>query len=76
MAQHDDHDDPLPLTWPFRFAGLLVLAAMAWFCTGFGLHDVGGELAAYYPVFWTLIAVAIVMIIGGAAFNLTKRRID
>lgn len=38
MASHSS-DDGLPITWPFRAAGTLVILALAWFCFGFAFED-------------------------------------
>lgn len=38
MASHSS-DDGLPVTWPFRAAGTLVVLALTWFCFGFAFED-------------------------------------
>ena len=38
MASHDG-DSRLPMTWPFRAAGTLVMLALVWFCFGFAFED-------------------------------------
>ena len=73
MAQHENDDD-LPLTWPFRAAGTMLLFSMAWFCLGFASEDFGNHLAAFWDVFWGLIIAAGVLIVGGAAFNVYRER--
>lgn len=38
VASHSS-DEGLPITWPFRTAGTLVMVALAWFCFGFAFED-------------------------------------
>ncbi len=73
MAHHDN-DDGVPLTWPFRAAGTLLLFAMAWFCLGFAAEDFGRDLAAFWGVFWGLIIASVALIVGGGAFNIYRER--
>lgn len=71
---HQNDGDGLPATWPFRAAATLLIAALVWFCLGAGLHDVGEELPAYMPIFYYTLLVGLLLVIGGAIFNLTRRR--
>lgn len=87
LASHQSDDD-LPITWPFVFGGLLLSAAMVWFCLGFALRDAAttdaadaaaGELvhhtlAGHYPVFWLLLLGALASCVVGAAFNMSRTR--
>lgn len=73
MAHHND-GDPLPATWPFRFAATLLIAALVWFCLGMGLHDVGEELPNLMPVFWALILTGLGFVIGGGVYNAALER--
>jgi hypothetical protein len=74
MAHHDHDDDPLPATWPFRFAGTMLIAALVWFCLGMGLHDVGEELPNHMPIFFAILLVGLVFVLGGAIYNLALDR--
>jgi p-aminobenzoyl-glutamate transporter AbgT len=75
LAAHDgDGPKDLPATWPFRAAGTLLIAALAWFCLGFAIEDVGNELEAHLTVFWVLIAAVGVLVLGGAAYNIQLER--
>ena len=76
MADHDAHDEyeGLPITWPFRFAGLCLIVALVWFCAGFATEDVEEELWGHFEVFQWLLVVGVVFVIGGAAFNLAQAR--
>lgn len=85
MAQHNSERNDLSVSWPFTAAGLAITLALAWFCLGFAIHDrkpiddsieVTGpiELKGHYQVFWILILVAAVLIIGGIAFNRQRAR--
>jgi hypothetical protein len=73
MAEHDD-DGTYPSTWPFRAAGTIVIAALSWFCLGFGLEDVDKHLPAFYEIFFAGLAVAAVLIVGGGLFNMRRER--
>lgn len=85
MAQHTGESKNLSVSWPFTTAALAVTLALAWFCLGFAIHDrkpidetttVEGptELAGHYKVFWLLLAVAAVLIVGGIIANLIRDR--
>jgi hypothetical protein len=71
---HDAGPSDLPATWPFRAAGTLAILAMIWFCLGFAMEDVGGELKGHLPVFWLLLLGGLILVIGGAAFNVQRER--
>lgn len=73
MAHHTG-DEHLPATWPFRFAGTLLIAALVWFCLGMGLHDVGEELPNHMPVFFLIILAGLVFVVAGAIYNLALDR--
>lgn len=72
MAQKDSKYDGLPATWPFRAAGTVLLVAFAWFCLGFAVKDMGDELWNHMSVFYLLLLVSIVLIIGGAVVNIAQ----
>lgn len=74
MAPASYDDDVYPATWPFRIAGTIVVAALSWFCMGFALEDAGKHLPAFFPIFWTGLLVALVLIAGGGLFNLRRER--
>ena len=69
---HDTGPSDLPATWPFRAAGTLVIIALAWFCLGFAIKDMGEELAHHMQVFWLLLLAGLILVIGGAAFNIRR----
>lgn len=73
MAQNPKYED-LPATWPFRAAGTVLIVALSWFCLGFALRDIGEELANHMPVFWLLLLTTVVLIVGGALYNLGQSR--
>lgn len=72
MASSHDDERGLPATWPFTFAGLLLLLGLSWFCLGFAMEDLGEELAGHYPAFFTLVGTAVALILGGTVVNLTR----
>ncbi|MCB0881279.1 MAG: hypothetical protein KDC33_03555 [Thermoleophilia bacterium] len=76
MASHNDGPYYLPITWPFRAAGTVVIAAVVWFCTGWGIRDLGPEerLWNHMNVFWLLLAVAFVLCVLGGIINMAQSR--
>lgn len=76
MASHTDDRYYLPITWPFRAAGTVMVAAVVWFCTGWGIRDLGPEerLWNHMPVFWLLLALALVLCIIGGVVNMAQSR--
>jgi hypothetical protein len=75
MAAHNgDGPQDLPATWPFRAAGTLLIVALAWFCLGFAIEDLGNHLDGHMPVFWALLAAGGVLVLIGAAYNLQLER--
>jgi membrane protein DedA with SNARE-associated domain len=76
MAAHDGDGLPkdLPATWPFRAAGTILIFALAWFCLGYAIEDVGNELEAHMPVFWILLAIGGALVLVGAAYNIQLER--
>lgn len=74
MAHKDERYEGLPATWPFRVAGTLFIAAFAWFCFGFAVEDMGDELQNHKPVFWLLLLVGVLFVVGGAIYNLGQSR--
>ncbi|HWH15515.1 MAG TPA: hypothetical protein VNT51_12285 [Miltoncostaeaceae bacterium] len=75
-SSHHDDNEMLPATWPFRAAGTVMILATVWFCTGWGIRDLGPEerLSGHMPVFWFLIALAVLFVVGGAVYNLMLSR--
>ncbi len=73
MAQNSKYEG-LPATWPFRAAATVFIAAFSWFCLGFAVEDIGDELANHKPVFWLLVLVGVLLIVGGALYNLGQSR--
>lgn len=74
MAHNDSKYEGLPATWPFRAAATLLIVAFSWFCFGFAVEDMEATLSNHMPVFWTLLVASIVLIVGGAAFNIAQAR--
>lgn len=75
MASHNGQGaSDLPATWPFRVAGTILIVALAWFCLGFAVADVGDKLDGHMTVFWYLIAASVLFVLGGAAFNIERER--
>lgn len=85
MAQGTSSSNNLSVTWPFRFAGLLLLISLVYFCLGFAIHDrkplddtieVSGptELKYHYDIFKWGIVAAIVLCIAGYIFNYVRAK--
>jgi hypothetical protein len=75
MAAHDgDLPKDLPATWPFRAAGTLLIAALAWYCLGFAIEDLGNHLNGHMQVFWILLAIGGALVLAGAAYNIRLER--
>ncbi len=85
MASHNGERKDLSVSWPFTTGAFLIAIALAWFCLGFAIHDrkpieedakISGpiELAGHYTVFWMLLLVAAVLIVGGAIGNTIRRQ--
>lgn len=74
MAHDDSRYEGLPATWPFRAAGTILIVAFSWFTFGFAVEDMGDELSNHLPVFYVMVLVAILFIIGGAAYNIAQSR--
>ena len=65
----DNYPHDLSITWPFRTAGTLVMVALAWFCAGFALEDIEEPLPNHLEIFFLLLAVSLVFVVGGAIYN-------
>lgn len=74
MAHKASAYQDVPATWPFRVAGTLLIVALSWFCLGFALEDVGEELHGHKPVFWLLLLIGVLFVIGGSIHNIAKER--
>ena len=74
-SHHGEHE-MLPITWPFRAAGTVLVLATVWFCTGWGIRDLGPEerLAGHMPVFWSGLLLAVVLVVLGAIMNTARER--
>lgn len=75
-SSHHGENEMLPITWPFRAAGTLMVLTTVWFCTGWGIRDLGPEeeLQGHMPVFWTGIAISVVLVVLGAIMNTARER--
>ena len=81
---HDDNERPLPITWPFTFAGLCLTLALSWFCLGFAIADrkpIGAtkvegptKLAGQYSGFWLLLVIGALSVAFGIIVNMTRDR--
>lgn len=75
-SSHDGDNDYLPITWPFRAAGTVLLLTVVWFCTGWGIRDLGPEerLANHMPIFWLGLALTLVLCIVGGVMNMAQAK--
>jgi membrane protein DedA with SNARE-associated domain len=74
MAHSGAGYEDLPATWPFRAAGTLLIVAMVWFCAGYAIKDNGSTLSNHLPVFWALILASVLLVAGGALYNVSRER--
>ena len=76
-GNHDGHDNELlPVTWPFRAAGTVMIFATVWFCLGFAIQgqQTGKTLAGHMTVFWIAIVVSIALVVLGGIYNFYRER--
>lgn len=73
---HHDEDELLPITWPFRAAGTVMVFATFWFCLGWAIQgqDNGHTLAGHMTVFWISIYLTIALVIFGGVLNFYRER--
>jgi hypothetical protein len=76
MAHNGADVQGLPVTWPFRAAGTVLIFTLAWFCLGFAVEDIGPDnhLSGHMTVFWVGLLVTLLLVILGAAINIPRGR--
>ncbi len=74
-ANHEANE-LLPITWPFRAAGTVMIFATVWFCAGWAIkgQDNGHTLAGHMPVFWISIYLTIALVVVGGILNFYRER--
>jgi len=75
-GNHDQENELLPVTWPFRAAGTVMIFATVWFCMGWAIkgQENGHTLAGHMTVFWISIYVTIALVVLGGVFNFYRER--
>ncbi len=75
-GNHDQENELLPVTWPFRAAGTVMIFATVWFCMGWAIkgQENGHSLAGHMTVFWISIYVTIALVVLGGVFNFYRER--
>jgi len=73
---HEPENELLPVTWPFRAAGTVMIFATVWFCMGWAIlgQDNGHTLAGHMTVFWIAIYTTIVLVVAGGIYNFLRER--
>ena len=71
--EHAEEDD-LPITWPFRFAGLCLLLSLAYFCAGFAVEDLEYHLWGHLDVFRALLYIGFAAMVLGGAYNIYREQ--
>jgi hypothetical protein len=73
---HHDENELLPITWPFRAAGTVMVFTTIWFCVGFAIQgqDNGHTLAGHMPIFWVGVYLTIALVIFGGVLNFYRER--
>ncbi len=72
--EHAEEDDDLPITWPFRFAGLCLLLALAYFCAGFAVEDLAYHIWGHMDVTYGLLYVGLAALVLGAVYNIYREQ--
>ena len=75
-GNHEQENELLPVTWPFRAAGTVMIFATVWFCLGWMIkgQDNGHTLAGHMTVFWIAIYATIVLVVAGGIYNFYRER--
>ncbi len=75
-GNHDQEDELLPVTWPFRAAGTVMIFATVWFCMGWAIQgqENGHTLAGHMTVFWISIFATIALVVLGGVYNFFRER--
>ncbi len=75
-SSHNGGSYHLPITWPFRAAGTVMIATIVWFCTGWGIRDLGPEerLWNHMPIFWLGLLVTFALCVVGGVVNMAQAR--
>lgn len=73
---HSEENELLPITWPFRAAGTVMIFATVWFCAGWAIQgqDNGHTLYMHMTIFWWSIYLTIALCIGGGVANFYRER--
>jgi len=75
VAAHESNEpDDLPITWPFRFAALCLILALAYFCAGYAAEDLEYHLWGHLEVFEVLLLIGLASTVLGAAFNIYREQ--
>jgi predicted anti-sigma-YlaC factor YlaD len=78
-SSHHGDNEYLPVTWPFRAAGTVMILATVWFCTGWGIRDLSTaenpvRLSNHMPVFWAGVLLTVVLVVVGGVLNVAQSR--
>ncbi len=75
-GHHSEENELLPVTWPFRAAGTIMIFATVWFCLGWAIQgqENGHKLAYHMTVFWWSILATIVLVVAGGIYNWLRER--
>ena len=74
--EHHDDIEQLPITWPFRAAGAVMIFATFWFCMGWAIQGQNDKykLSGQMPIFWVAIYLTIALVVFGAVLNFYRER--
>ncbi|MFN8109550.1 MAG: hypothetical protein U0Y82_06845 [Thermoleophilia bacterium] len=75
-SSHTDENELLPITWPFRAAGTVLILTTVWFCMGWGIRDLGPKekLPNHMNGFWLGLLLTVVLVVAGALMNWLRER--
>lgn len=75
-GNHEDENELLPITWPFRAAGTVMVFATIWFCLGYAIQgqQTGKTLPMHMAIFWDAIYLTIALVVFGGILNFFRER--
>lgn len=75
-GHHEDENELLPITWPFRAAATVMVFATIWICLGWMIEgqQTGKTLPDHMTIFWDAIFLTIILVVFGGVLNFFRER--